>query len=156
MLVRLRLEGKSWEEIAAALPPPERTPSAAQGRHQTLRANNMIDDVPNEKSYKPEDDQLILKMKWEGKSWEEIANALPGPKRSISSLHMRYQRLKKLHGLDKAPTEVKKTSYTPEEDERIKRLKESGMSWNDIAKAVPGHSVGGLRDHYHKHLKSER
>lgn len=156
MLVQLMLEGKSWEEIAAALPPPGRTPYAAKGRYRNLRENSNINALADDKSYKPEDDQMLLKLRWEGKSWNEITKALSGPERSLDSVRKRYHKLKKLHGLEAAPTEHKRTTYTPEEERRLVRLKESGKSWKEISEAFPGHSFNSLKVRYHQKLKSER
>lgn len=157
ILVRLRLEGSSWEDVVAALPLPERTANAARSRFQHLKENHNIKSPLRDKSrYGSEEDQMILKLKGEGKSWSEIAEALPGPKRSDAALYIKYMRLIKLHGLERAPTVARMIPWTPEEDQLLLELKKGGMPWPEVEKAFPQRTLESLKSRYLRTLKLAR
>ena len=48
----------------------------------------------------------------------------------------------------------KRARYTPEDDAKIRQLKEKGESWLAIAEQFPGRSPGAIGVRYHTYLKT--
>lgn len=98
----------------------------------------------------PHDDERLLEMIEKGNSWDEIAESFP--ERTRLALLERYRKLRRISSGSwtlPAPNSVRNPYYTPEEDELLVKLKESGESWKDIAKSFPGRGKRGLQYRYY-------
>lgn len=51
------------------------------------------------------------------------------------------------------PPAKKQSKWSPEEDEKIIRLRGEAMKWEDISKQLPGRSAIGCRLHYQNYLE---
>lgn len=90
-----------------------------------------------------DEDELLLKLRGEGRPWAEIDEFFP--ERSWNGLSARY------HRLIRDPSTVrngKPESWTKKETKLLLELVDLGLSWKEIAKHFPTRSVGALRSHY--------
>lgn len=80
----------------------------------------------------------------EGKTWEEISQALGKGERTVKK---RVSELRKLGRI--TSTSLKQIHpYTDAELELLLKLREDNMSWADISKRFPGRSNAAIQQHY--------
>jgi hypothetical protein len=88
-----------------------------------------------------------MELKRKRLNWEEISKHVPD--RSTSACRQRYQYLVRERGEKGAPSSDK---WLPEEDTRVRELREKGIKWEDISKILPGRSATACRLHYQNYL----
>ncbi len=139
-------ERRSWEEIADAFsthfPGSGRTPKGLKGRYRTEFGNTAHPERLS--PYTPEENARLRGMKDTGRPWEEIAKAFPG--RSIKALKAQSWRLERGQGKELRPW----SEWTPEEDQRLKALKGSGLSWSQVIEQFPGRSTSSIKTRYYR------
>ena len=125
--------GLPWKEIAEYF--PGRTQAAAQARYKAS-----LDSMPAPKvTSRPmpkaqrrlfitEEDELLKKLKEEGMSFKEMTSRFRG--RSSSALAARYRRLSRLEDPNKIPS---RKQWTDQEDRRLMRALELGMTAKEIS-----------------------
>ncbi|OBS15781.1 hypothetical protein FPOA_13434, partial [Fusarium poae] len=93
------------------------------------------------------EDDCVMELKRKRLNWEEISKHVPD--RSTSACRQRYQYLVRERGEKGAPSSDK---WLPEEDTRVRELREKGIKWEDISKRLPGRSATACRLHYQNYL----
>ncbi|KAK0655337.1 hypothetical protein B0T16DRAFT_451038 [Cercophora newfieldiana] len=66
----------------------------------------------------------------------------------------RYAKDKDTTANSKPTSTPRRAKYTPEDDAKIRRLKERGLSWPAIAEHFPGRTPGAIEVRYHTKLKT--
>ena len=130
LLLDLRAQGRSWEDIAEAF--SRRTPGAAEGRYYTLKRKLSMQNeerIP----WTPEEDKLLQDLRARGQPWKEISKAFP--ERTQQAVKIRYGR-------------ISKKQWTSKEDERLQELARSGLNWEEIAERLPGRSPVAISRRY--------
>ena len=157
-LMRLREEGKSWGEIAQAL--PGRNWKSAKDKYYKMTKTKPAKDTPGRrgesrrkhqqkprkktksKKWTAREDRELIKMKEENMKWKGIAERLPG--RSTNAAKRRYFNLQSAQS---EPFTVAKR-YTAEEDELLRELMKTNMTWKERAERFPGRGVQSLKERY--------
>ncbi len=148
--------GLSWSEIAETF--PERSIGGLAARYRTLLNAGSEPRPPSldERKYaefSPEEDALLKKLRDDGKSLREIAKAFsrrfPGRERTVDSLKARYRYR---FGRHPRPEQL---PFTPEEDARLRRMREEGTPWNEMEEAFPGRSMNKLIYRYYGILEPD-
>ncbi|KAG8665068.1 uncharacterized protein FPOAC1_013046 [Fusarium poae] len=93
------------------------------------------------------EDDCVMELKRKRLNWEEISKHVPD--RSTSACRQRYQYLVRERGEKGAPSSDK---WLPEEDTRVRELRDKGIKWEDISKILPGRSATACRLHYQNYL----
>ena len=147
LLKDLREKGWTWKEIGNAL--PRRTAGAAAVRKHNLKQQP---DAPVRKQlpWTLAQDKVLHVLRAHGESWESILELFPD--KTETALKTRY---------DEITNELPQPNnsqwlWTPEEESRLLKLKESGLDWREIAKEMPGRSPGAVYKHYTKNEDDER
>jgi hypothetical protein len=84
-----------------------------------------------------EEDLQLKKLKDDGLTWEEIAKAFPG--RSKDACVNRYCRY-----VNEAEKQVHKV-WSLNDDKQLKKLKEDGLTWEEIGKSFPRRSSAACK-----------
>ncbi len=140
----LKRRGLPWHEIVSYF--PGRTVLGLKKRwNGYLKVELDLDrQITN---FTPEEDELLIRLKGQGLTWAEIVKSFKG--RTLHGLQTRwYVGLK-----PKKESELKWSEYTPEEDQRLIRLKGEGLKWAEIVEHFEGRSLGGLRQRWKVYLK---
>jgi hypothetical protein len=95
---------------------------------------------------KSEDDR-IMDLGRKRLNWEEISEHVPDL--STNACRQRYQYLFRERGEKGAPPSGK---WLPEEDTRVRELREKGMKWEDISKRLSGRSATACRLRYQNYI----
>ena len=146
-LVRLREEGKSWEELVEYF--PGRTWQALNSRYGKLKRASKPKktlkqgEQKDRKRWTREEDKILLKLKERNESWENIAKRFP--KRSQAAISSRWTYLRRDN--KQAPAVTRK-EYTDEENELLLAVAEMDIRWSERAKYIPGRSVQSLQNQY--------
>ena len=89
-----------------------------------------------------EEDRRLLELREQGKSWEEVHKIFP--ERSWIAVIARYHRLK-----PDAPGPTKEVNFWTEEEEKLLlELVKADISWEEMAKQLPGRTAKALRAKY--------
>ena len=136
-------------------------PAIGQTDSLIIRAENVNGNVaplPSVESAAPEaklfrrtqplttdEEQLLLKLRQEQeRPWREIIEYFPG--RKLKYIQARYYTLRETKQ-EESPKDLR--AWTDEEKEILLDLRKTGQSWREIAKDLPGRSVGAIIDHYY-------
>ena len=143
-LIRLREEDNlSWVEIYDHF--PDRSSWQAVARKYYSLARGTREGKPSRK-WTEQEDKLLRERLEEGKSWEEIAEELPGRSPTAVMMHHRYL----LNRARNAPKTVRKR-FTPEEDELLLELGPRGdLTWAEKAKSFPEKSTAAVKTRYQR------
>jgi hypothetical protein len=93
------------------------------------------------------DERRLVENEWrKGASYRTIANLLPD--RGVVAVEMMIRRLRRNDvGLSKT---IKRKSWTAEEKEKLLRLKEAGVSYEDVASQFPHRTTASLQSALHR------
>ena len=143
-------------ELARPISVPSYSPEIQQSRDRTINGNDpsLVDSskavtleqtriLKRGRPWKGEEEELLLQLREEGKSWAEIDEFFP--ERSWKALQGRYYIL--LSGPPKTRT-YRINPWTDEETELLLKLVDDNLSWKEIAKRLPGRSEGSSRERY--------
>ena len=153
LLIELR-DGRRlpWNEIDQHF--PSRGWKALRAKYYQLKRGRPAPKTILDRSWTPEEYDQLMTLKKEGKSWKEIAEAMPG--RSQESLESRYQSLTRMTRGTRTPTKTGFKEFTQEEDELLLELGKTDMPWKDRAKRFDGRSISSLKSRYLKLLPPEQ
>ena len=101
-----------------------------------------------------EEEELLLQLRDDqDMSWAELSERFEG--RSWGSLMSKYYKLKQDPS---APTKKGADLWTPEEKQRILRLREAGTpeSWEEVAKVFPGRTATAVEAYYYSIARKGR
>jgi hypothetical protein len=90
------------------------------------------------------DDKLMKRLKGKGERWEEIVKFFPG--RTANACRKRFSVY-----LNEGEKHVR-NDWSKEEDLQLKKLKEDGMQWEEIAKSFPGRTRMACQLRYTRHI----
>ena len=145
LLIELRDgRGLSWNEIDQHF--PGRGWSALESKYYYLKRGRPAPETVLDESWTPEEYDQLMTLKKEGKSWREIAEAMPG--HSQRSLERRYRSLTRTTRRTPAPTKMGLKDFTTEEDELLLELGKTDMAWKERAKRFDGRSIASLKSRY--------
>ena len=114
----------SWDEILPSF--PGRGWKALQTRYYLLKEDpSTLEEKAIKKKWSLEEREQLLALKRENKSWEEIAEEIPG--RSIGALKGQYNKLQRDVSVPKRAT----SRWTAEEDNYLRQLAEEDLSWEE-------------------------
>ena len=154
LLLDLKSQDWPWKDIANAL--PGRTEGSAQQRYYSLQ-NKPLTPTKHQIPWTPGQDKLMQDLRAKGKPWKEISKAFPG--KSQKAVEARYGRIKKnaskSNKRQKQRASKSQRQWTSEEDERLLELAETDLSWEGIAKQLPGRSLDVIARRY-KHLGGDK
>ena len=139
LLLRLRGEERSWDEIESLF--PGRSASSLKGKYYRLTK----DLSRQRKSIRPwteEEDRILFKLAEIDATWEERAVYLPG--RSAKAAKGRHRYL--LQGASVAKNVQRR--FTDDEDELLLALATTNLSWKDCERYFDDRSSGTLRARY--------
>ena len=140
--------GKSWNEIAEDL--PGRTVRAIRQQYRHLTKGTLAPKKVH-KQYTAEEDKVIIKALEEGKNWTEISQLMGRDSHSLTD------RINYLKRLSRPVPAGKLTLYTTAELEKMRELREKGMTWGDIQKEYfPERREVSIRNRYSRYVKSEK
>ena len=94
------------------------------------------------RSWTPEEEELLLKLRSKRMSWDEIEKRFPG--RSWTALQQKYNKLTPKS--DRNP--VKYKSWTKEEQDLLLELVEANKTWREIGEFFPGRSTETIYGKY--------
>ena len=117
--------GLPWKEIAEYF--PNRTQSAVHSRYKALLDGRPTPKAPR-RPFTAEEDELLIKLKGEGMSFKKMSSSFTG--RSGSTLAARYKGLSRLGDLDEIQSRKR---WTVEEDQRLMKALEQGMTAKEIS-----------------------
>ena len=137
LLIKLRQQKKSWEEISEYF--PERTWQAIAGRYYTL-TKDPSSPKRRGKSWSREEDKLLFDLAEAEMTWAERAESFPD--RTSGAVQARYRYL--LKDDIPAPSKVLK-KFTKEEDKLLLELGKKDMTWKERAKFFKGRSGDTLK-----------
>lgn len=137
-LFQLRHSGRTAVEISPLL---NRSVSSVQSRLRQGPTRHQ------RRSWHPEDVAALMQCRKQGLSYSDIAQKL---QRSLQSVRSRSLRLRKV-GEERRPVR-KLQLWTPEEDEKLLRLRREDKPWRDTVAHFPGRSLSAVRDR-DRHLK---
>ncbi len=140
-LEELKRQGLEWDKIVKTF--PGRSVVALQVRWSSVIKPKLNLD-PEMPRFTPEDDQRLLQLMKQGLAWDEIVRSFDG--RSIDVLKYRWQK----HLKPKTDWRPRKSLFTPEEDQRLIRLKGQGLKWDEIAESFEERSVGALKQRWRR------
>ena len=138
-LLDLAKDNVSWKGIAKQL--PGRSPVAILQHYKHLGGDKQA--ISN--NYKAKEDELIIQAVEEGKTWEEISQALG---KSVGTARVRAKKLEKLGRIDLSSKVKKYQEHTNAEFELIRKMRADGMLWREIIKRFPGQSESTLYNQY--------
>ena len=153
LLVELRDGlGLPWNDIDQHF--PNRAWKALERKYYQLKRGRPAPKTILDESWTPEEYDQLMALKEEGKSWKEIAEAMPG--RSQKALESRYRFwTRRTQGIP-TPTKRGFKEFSREEDELLLKLGETDMSWKEKAKRFNGRSKASLRSRYRRILPPEQ
>lgn len=140
LLLKLRAKEKSWAELQEYF--PDRSWTAIQQKYSSLTRDPTVTKGGRVKLWTPEEKKLLLKLKSTNKSWEEIAEQLPGR----SPRAIQAQHVKMIKG-EPAPEGTLK-AYTSEEDALLLKLAKDRVPWAERPDFFDGRSLLSLRHRY--------
>ncbi len=127
----------SWAEISQSFPRHHR--SSLEKRYKFYIKPESGPEPHRAPRYTFEEDQLLIKLKEKGLTWEEITEAFAKdfPRRTGPALEKRYWRVM-------GSTRQGSRPFTPEEDQCLEELKSQGLEWEKIIEHFPGRTMQGL------------
>src|SRR5438045_7453327 len=99
--------------------------------------------------FEPEQDDLLWRLKDEGKTWKDIAVMMRIPR---AALYERFSELSRMD--DERPAGGDRFIFQPEQDAMLRRLKAEEKSWKEISEKM-GMSKHVLHDRYWELADSE-
>ncbi len=147
-LLALREQCLTFEQIAEEM--PWRTPVAWRTHYGAIAEPAPEPQPP----YTPEQYAFLRRLRDRGLSWEGIANRFaehyPNQDRSQQALESHYRWL-----FQKRACKPRWPEMTPEDDERLRQMKEEGRLWREISEAFPDHDVNWLMRYYYEKLEPD-
>ena len=129
-LVELREEEElSWEEIAEFF--PERKWGGVKQKYERLNRDPLAPKTKERRLWTPEEDERLLELKREDKSWEEMAEFLKGRTPSAIKTHYYY-----ITGEDKQAPASTRRKYTEEDDNLLLEALREGLSTTEVAQRL--------------------
>ena len=149
-LIRLREEDNlSWVEIYNHFPDRSNWQAVARKYYSLTRSTR---EGKTSRRWTEQEDKLLRERVEEGKSWEEIAEELPGRSPRAVKAHHSYLPSRATD----APKTVKKR-FTREEDELLLELgPRRDLTWAEKAKSFPERSTAAVQRRYQKLKKGPR
>ncbi len=147
LLKELKEEGLVWEQIAESFNEhfPRRTTPALRKHYSTVLKTQPIPEVA--RPYTLQEDQCLEELKRQGRKWNEIVKYFPG--RTAAALQLRWSDYLQV----KLDLDLQQTKFTPEEDQRLRQLKEQGLKWAEIGKYFEGRSIAALQSRWRYYLE---
>ena len=138
-LLELAAEDKAWEEMMTDL--PGRSANSIQGRFNLLMEGGVSAPETVKVRYTPEEDNLLLALRREGKTFKEIADYFP--KRSQGSLTNRHLALAR-------PTEKGdiRRKWTSDDIADLKQALDRKLTWAEISKLLNRSEIAVKRQAY--------
>ena len=140
LLIKLRdEENMPWSEVAAQF--PGRTYRALSLKYYILKG------PPSKtrgryRDWTDEEEELLMKLASMDMSWKERAEKFSG--RSDAALRVHYNKLM----LGEAVPSTVQDLYTDEEDQRLLRLREEDLTWEEVTRQFEGRSVNSVKKRY--------
>ena len=145
LLLKLKAEGKSWNEIKEYFP----TRSIGSLNVKYTRSFTLSKEIKLPWTAK-EDDYLVEGLK-SGMTYEEMSQVLSRSKVAIAD---RVRRLKKLNRLSQV---VRNRRYTDADYELMREMREKGKTWKEIGtEYFPGRPVWPMRTSYLNNQKKKQ
>lgn len=132
MLADLHAKGVAVKAMVAMF--PGRTLSAVFRRRATLNLTKHNQHVP----YSQSEDEKLLRLRSEGKSYTTISSAFP--QRTRTGLARRSCRIR-IKAVSLGTPKPPRCSWTDEEKQRLKDLASQGLSWRETAQLMPSRSL---------------
>jgi hypothetical protein len=96
------------------------------------------------------DDKLMKRLRGKGERWEEITKSFPG--RSVRACAKRYNSYVRRPPKNEGEKKVNGLAWSKEEELQLKKLKEDGLQWEEIAKSFPGRTRAACKMRYCSHV----
>ena len=152
-LVDMLREGKGWHSIAIGLGRGYdqcrmRWRHRLQWQNPDLMVRFTKPRVKGMRRWTEEEDQLLVAMYAEGRSWECISKALPGRTLSMCRAQWRVILSTKHPDMPKVKQGISKTGIA-EADEGVFQMSEKGKTWKSVSDTIPGYSDALYRARLH-------
>ena len=154
-LLELVEAGKTYEEMTADL--PGRTKKAIEAHYNSMKRDG-TDTAPKTvlRKFSAEEDRIIIEALRTGKKLREIYELVGG--RGKQSVEKRVRRLRESGQIPPASYERRREGrprpYTAADLERIRGLREEGLTWGTIREEYfPDRSESSLRRRYLEYLE---
>ena len=132
-LLALKNEGVPWSEITTRF--PDRTYAAISQRYYLLTKDPTAPGKAIDRRWRPREEEILREQEAAGKSVKEIAEYLPG--RTVNAIRAKLYQLRKP---GRAPPEIARPRWKPEEIQTLRDALEAGLSFKEISQKL-GRSV---------------
>ena len=145
---------KTWKETGKLR--SSRTVGAAETRgiHRLKDGSRKSVDTHSRRQrnyWSPQEEQLLVSLRAEGKAWDVVSKTLPG--RSIEACQKRHGDIRHRNGHQESRNGLSWTK--PGAEDLISLVEKFGSEWSKIAKGIPGRSPEACRIRHYKDLPAE-
>lgn len=138
LLLKLRKKGMTWKEISKSF--PGRTRQSLREKYKRVLREQALEKTPW--VWTSDEEEILLKLAETDKSWDEIAEYLPG--RSAQAVGLHYKVLSD----GSLAAKRARHRYMPEEDKLLLKLKEAGVPWKDMPAHFNNRTQASLESRY--------